>query len=357
MRGLLKDRGIERIYILGAGFSAPLGMPLTNDLLKLTHAVARCKLRYNNGNPYKKGEAEWLLQELSFYFPLLKFSHEKIEQGEIFEGFDIERFLSYALAISAFGEDFSNGGDRFVSSLKSWIGEAIWRKQIECMKNKIPEQYFHFLDTLNYSLIFTFNWDTVVETFLDRACIKYDYGLSSAYKKSGIPIIKLHGSIDWFLNPWIKSTNVKTELIRELDQPSDLNEEEKIHKVTQDLRYFYENTSTLNYPLLVIPGYDKISQVKKLGNMWKYLWSCLQDDLEVIIIGFSLRPDDYHSRAIFYPQLVYDSKAGRLKVKVLDYAQDEDTQKNIRARYEGVENCQFWFDGFNEKVFEEFIDK
>lgn len=358
MRGLFKDRGIKRVYILGAGFSAPLGMPITNKLLKLTYDIARTKEWYSDFKPCPKGQAEWLLQKLQFYFPLEGFSHKKIQNEEFSKEFDIEKFLSYALAASAFGENFSNGDDQFVSFLKGWIGEAIWRQQLGCMTNyeNIPVQYFHFVKSLDQSLIFTFNWDTVVETLLDKSSMSYDFGLESARQKSGTPIMKLHGSIDWFFKPWVKDEKVKTEIIRRHDQPADLSEGEKIYRVTQNLSYFYESISTLNYPLLVIPAYDKISQVQKLGNMWEYLWSFLQDDLEVIIIGFSWRPDDYHSRAILYSQLVHGSKEGHLKVKVVARAGDEKRKEEIKAIYKGVHDCRFWFDGFNEHVFERFIN-
>ena len=352
MRGYLNDRGIKRIYILGAGFSCPLGMPLTSGVLKLTHDIAQTKSWDG-----QKHLSEWLLKKLCFYFPLEGFSHEKIQNGKVSKKFDIEKFISYVSAISAFGESFSKAGDdKFVSFLKGWIGEAIWRRQNECMKN-IPKQYADFVNSLNNSLILTFNWDTVVETLLDNTSQAYDFGLESAHQKSGIPIIKLHGSIDWFLDPKTEDTSVKAEIIRKYDQSADLSKEESIHRVTKNLSYFYnESSPSPNYPLLVIPGYDKISQVTKLGNIWECVWGYLQDDLEIIIMGFSLRPDDYHSRAVIYPNLVYGSRKGYLKVKVVDFAQNEKDKKSIKERYKGVKNCQFWFNGFNEKVFEEFIN-
>lgn len=65
-----------------------------------------------------------------------------------------------------------------------------------------------------------------------------------------------------------------------------------------------------------------------------------------------MRPDDYHSRAFIYPQLVAGSRKGHLSVKVIDFAEDKDEQKKneIRKRYIGVKNCKFWFNGFNNNV-------
>ena len=115
MRGLLKDRGIKRVYILGAGFSAPLGLPLTRDLLKEIHQIASTKNWYNDKHhPYPEGQAEFLLEQLRYYFPLNRFSHKKIRDGMYPKNFDIEKFLSYALFSSVFGDNFSEQGDKFM---------------------------------------------------------------------------------------------------------------------------------------------------------------------------------------------------------------------------------------------------
>ena len=97
-----------------------------------------------------------------------------------------------------------------------------------------------------------------------------------------------------------------------------------------------------------MPAYDKVSQILKLGDLWQTPWMYLQDELEVVIIGFSMRPDDFHTRAFIYPQLVHGSRSGHLSVKVIDYAINEEQQRGIRDRYAGVENCKFWFKGFSE---------
>lgn len=43
MLGILKEYGISRVFVLGVGFSAPIGMPLTKDLLREANAVAETK--------------------------------------------------------------------------------------------------------------------------------------------------------------------------------------------------------------------------------------------------------------------------------------------------------------------------
>ena len=68
MNGLLAKHGKHRVFILGAGFNAPLGMPLTADLLREVHAVAATKpWRREGGDPAARGMADWLLEMLDWY--------------------------------------------------------------------------------------------------------------------------------------------------------------------------------------------------------------------------------------------------------------------------------------------------
>lgn len=351
MRGTLKTYGINKVFILGAGFSAPLGMPLTGDLLRLSYEVATQKPWYDEGKPVPYGMGQWMLDELQWYFPLEKFTHEKLQEGDIPNNFDFEKFLSYAYAISAFGEQWDAHGDKFVSFLRIFLGQAIFNKQIECFNRKIDQPYKSFVKSLSNSLVMTFNWDTVLEYFMEQSRIDYSYDFPSTYNTSIVPIIKLHGSIDWFSDfeykekDWMKFSPVY--------RPSNGIKDGEI--IYDDPVLFRSEGNLLDYydkaymsPRIIAPGYDKLSQVVTLGDYWKYPWMFLQDELEVIIIGFSLRPDDYHSRAFLYPQLFSGAKEGNLSIKVIDYAISDEDRAEIEARYEGIENISFWFDGFNE---------
>lgn len=200
---------------------------------------------------------------------------------------------------------------------------------------------------LGESIILTYNWDTIIETLLDRNCQPYVFDFNSAFDTKAIPIIKMHGSIDWF-------SNLYPEKMKDWMEFTSLGEHiEGHHRARGNLLQYYNNYMS---PKIVIPSYDKINQVMTLGNVWKYPWKYLQDKLEVIIIGFSMRADDYHSGAFIYPQLVQGTRNGDLKVKVIDFANNNEEKNEIRERYKGVENCEFWFDGFCEEACD-FIKK
>jgi len=130
------------------------------------------------------------------------------------------------------------------------------------------------------------------------------------------------------------------------------NETIDIYKARGDLLRYYDNMMS---PWIIIPSFDKISQLQNLGDIWIMPWRFLQNKLEIIIIGYSMRPDDYHSRAFIYPQLVHGSRSGDLTIKVVDYAKDNAKRDAIKARFEGVENIEYFFDGFGGEALE-FIE-
>lgn len=65
------------------------------------------------------------------------------------------------------------------------------------------------------------------------------------------------------------------------------------------------------------------------------------------IIGYSIRPDAYHSRALLYPRLVRGSRSGRLRVSVVDAAANGEQRQEVARRFAGVEGCRFWLGGFS----------
>lgn len=346
MRGILRAYGKKRVFILGAGFSAPLGMPLTTGLLKGVHEVAASKVWYReNGEPSPNGMADWLLEELNWYFPLASFNHADIRLGSIPVDFDLEKFLSLVAATSAMqyktGERWNEHGDKFTAFMKAWLGEFIERQQRSALKN-IPNHYLRLAASLLDSVVLTFNWDTVVETLLEQVGISYAFDLPSTYGKDMVPLIKLHGSLDWF------SMNTVEEKPGWMEFAPIGKSFEGIGRAKGDvLQYHHYPFLT---PWIITPGYDKIFQMINLGDIWQIPWMFLQDELEVIIIGFSMRPDDYHSRAFIYPQLVEGSRSGNLKVKVIDLATTPEQRADIEQRFVGVKDCQFFLEGFSEKA-------
>ena len=345
--------GINKVFIIGAGFSLPAGMPLTNMLLPMIHKKASEKEYFDTNGKEKMGQAKVLLEYLQYYYPILDISHEKIINGEINDKVNLEEFLSFVAAESTFlgaGERFSEHGSKFLAFIKQWLGEIIYENQL-IKFNEIPEFYKSFIDQIKNSLIITFNWDTLLENLFDAQNIKYRNQLNIddhnyQERKKSIPLLKLHGSIDWFSK---KNENILNNNHFE-DLGYGFNE---IIKYKGNLKNQYNNYKS---PWIIIPNYDKLNQLKEYGELWETPGRYFDDNLEIIFIGFSFRKDDFHTRAFIYPKLVNGSKIGQFKIKVVDLAENEESKKNIENKFLGIENCQFWFNGFNEESLKFIFD-
>lgn len=344
MEGFLNLSGITRIFILGAGFSAPSGIPLTNKLLKEVHSIASKEQFSDENTPF--GQADWLLEQLQFYYPLANFSHENILNEKLPKDFDLEKFISYVSVESTCqlntGERFDEHGNRFLSYFKRWIAQAIYKYQHKAISN-IPEFYHKFSSLIDKSIIFTFNWDTLLESVCSLNNIPYELDSRSNFKPEKISIFKLHGSIDWFSYP-LEYQLKKWMDFEQLGKTLKGLYRAKTNQVS--LNKYYEELLT---PWIIVPSYDKISQIKEFGDQWTALYMFFQNELEIIVVGFSMREDDYHSRAIIYPQLVQGSKEGYITVKVIDFAKTEIEKNKIKRKFKGIENCKFYFDGFSSE--------
>ena len=351
MKGYLNLNGINRIYILGAGFSAPAGFLLADKLLKEIHDVA-AKQQFPD-KLCKFCQAQWLLETLQFYYPLSNFSHEMILNNELPEDFDLEKFISYVSVESTCqldtGEQFDEHGSRFLSYLKRWIAQAIYGYQ-EKVIHKIPDFYHRFVSLTKNSVVFTFNWDTFLENLLETNDILYELDSRSNLQPGVLPLFKLHGSIDWFSYP--NSLIIKKWM--EFEKLG--NTFDGLYRAKVNQRGLGEYYDALLSPRIVVPAYDKTDQIKQLGGQWSLLYMFFQGELDVVIIGFSMREDDYHSRAIIYPQLVQGSQAGDLKVKVVTLAKSSHEKENMKSKFAGIENCRFFFDGFSEKAIDFIAD-
>ena len=337
MRGLLNSYGIENIYILGAGFSRPLGLPLTSELFGLVYDIAKSKEWFDDGKPVKFGQAEWLLEEMQYYYPTLNITHENFKTQTL--NIDIEEFLSLVSTSSFFientSEKWDNHGSKFNSWLKKWIAEAIYNQQLESDLN--PSSILdHFVQSLDKSIIITFNWDTMLEQAMDRNNIEYSYQLDNGIINHKTPILKLHGSIDWFLP---RECDYK-----KLGKRYFIDTGERFKKYVSDLTDCYSEHMT---PYIVTPNFEKISQLKEFGNLWTMPWALFQNKIDVKIIGFSMRNDDFHTRAFIYPQLFIGSKSNDIIIRVLDYATELIKEDELRAKFKGIENIEFNFGGFN----------
>ena len=170
----------NRLFVLGAGFSADAGVPLTGELLSLTMEkfAAECPGLFRRVNNY----AEVCFHREDIVYSDINFS-------------DLCTFLEFVeLREYGGGERWSDKGSREKLALKFYVSKTI--AQHTPRSESIPDIYVRFAEQLHeYDIVISFNWDCLLEAALDRLGKEYAYN----FQGKGIKLCKLHGSINWRL--------------------------------------------------------------------------------------------------------------------------------------------------------------
>lgn len=187
----------QRLFFLGAGFSAPAGLPLAGDLLRLTlDEIAQFQ---------PDSHLHGAVEEYQDFVAALTGSRPALEE------IDVEEFVTYLDHEHYFGflgsDTFSAEGNRPQLLLRWGIGRVLHRATPEAL----PDIYLRFAERLRGGdIVATFNYDLILERALQQVGMPYrrfPHRFSEVYPSGGtldleaetaeVCLLKLHGSIDW----------------------------------------------------------------------------------------------------------------------------------------------------------------
>jgi len=373
---------MNRIFLVGAGFSKPAGLPLGKELFDLILTEAKKTTAYD----YKlKPDIDRYL----FYKEKIGVNDDRISENEI----DFEDFLSY-LDIEHFlrlkGKDtWHDEGNESQLIIRNIIGKILTEKILDFRKN-IPKLYIEFAEILEPTdYLITFNYDTLIEDSLEYINKSYRLfpdrfiqvsGSSGilAQEENEVIILKMHGSIDWFDiksfdDSFNDSKNAKyfrypTNTIFDRDnlkifQPSKLVDEpyfntdiKRIYRIKNFEKYYLgPNSFLFQAPLILSPSFSKILYLNPIKEFWNGFSSAGSLNSGVSIIGFSLpKHDEYIRQPIFkliYNFQNYDPKIiKKTKLKVIDYKNESEIEE-FKDNYNFIdwENTDFFTKGFNKE--------
>ena len=303
----------SRLFILGAGFSRPAGIPLAKELLE----AVRENLRINNSNNELEREiAEWC--ELYPY-----------------QSVDLERILAFShrkhhLRLSGSDETFE-----YASVSISAVQKEIQRILIDSTPSgsEIPNLYLDFAERLTpYDVVLTFNYDTLLEQTLDVICKPYSLvpqwwleKTSGEHELKYVDILKLHGSIDWYDRYFHETRyrwyaeikfdvpdrdpifgpipSVPSEpLVRGplLPAPSPESRDTLLSRVFRvpDLREHFpieDGPYTCVVPFILPPAFDKLLGYDPILDLWDSLHRTLDAFSSIIVIGYSMPEHDSYA--------------------------------------------------------------
>lgn len=368
------------IFFLGAGFSRPAGLPLGNELFPEMLDLAKDLGHYDRS---LKHDIELFIE----YYQAVK--RKRLNEDDV----NFEEFMSYLDIEHFLGLRGSNetSNQRIFRNLLALV---LHSRECE-MTDADFSLYEKFAERLKPSdLIFTFNYDTVIEKALKKKGVPfrlYPYRYKDMMpgpfghtkidtETKEVVLLKMHGSINWFdksdyliskenwryygreTNPrhLVFDGRIDSKYIHRLvEEP--YPEEKPLYNVyiLEKLEeYFKQHEFIFEEPVIVSPSYNKLINLNYLKDFWQGFMESGGYDTKVVIIGSSLPShDEYVIQPMYWFirnfQNYQDEWIGKKsRLKIVDFKQTEKDIKEFKKRYRFVnqKKTDFYFDGFNEQT-------
>jgi len=327
----------KRVFILGAGFSKPAGMPLATELLprilKSPDFVA------SDGTPTEM--QDWL-KHLSERLDWLNRNDREcdpfnlnIEKVFHYAPFDIEaQRLKHHL--EPVGQYNGSETPRDTAELIEWWLRLLENALIDLIFERETQAdlrpIMRWAERVNDGdSVLTFNYDTLVEQGLSGVGKAWNHWIGRN-GDSGIPAFKLHGSIDWivvdrdreFSNGDLLFDNQNLSRKGHVEDDCRLwryKEREELgdNLDNRDLQKIRKKTWSSTVGLAGLGTYKQLHKIPGLGLVWAWGMRSLYEADHVVIIGFSMSDFDTMAQMQFAEVSRAREREERpLKVTVVD---------------------------------------
>jgi hypothetical protein len=293
----------NRVFILGSGFSADAGVPLTALLLQKTmnKFASECPGVFSRVDRYARDSVGRIDESVDY--SQISFS-------------SLCTFLEYIeLREYGGGERWSAVGSREKLALRFYLSKTLVEHTPGV--KELPNLYIEFAKQLHEGdIIISFNWDGLLEVALEKVGKTYTYNFAS----NAIWLCKLHGSVNWRLGePNDLGRPVNTLGWQSLEFSAGIMSQEIYwtpELLSFDVWHSYSPLREVN-PYLILPGYGKAFDVRSIATLWYKPEFAFATTHDVFIIGLSLAPDDFFIRSFFLSNLPYiDSYSGVVGRKI-----------------------------------------
>ncbi|MCH7884261.1 MAG: hypothetical protein IIC01_03335 [Planctomycetes bacterium] len=339
---------LKRVFILGAGFSKPAGMPLATELLpqlvtKLQHDEMRkwvdglCRrLAWLSGNN----------QQTDSFTP-------NIEQVFQYAHFDVEvRRLQQQVV--PFGRQDGltpwNQGESiecWLSYLEDALCDVVSEREDNCDLTPITRWAEGVSE---HDAVLTFNYDTLAERGLAKLGKTWSHGMECE-GNNGIPVYKLHGSIDWIVAHRSENSS-KLELL--FDKANTNRSDGKTGHVEDDCRLWRCRTREQRrnwidgrdlqggtWKTVGIAGlgaYKELHRIPGLGRVWTRGMRALYHADRAVVVGFAMSDFDAMAQMQLAEVAQARQRDGRpLPVFVVDPCANEASNDRFRRVFRSVE--------------------
>lgn len=347
----------NRVFLLGAGFSKPAGLPLATELLDKVVEVARSR---------------WSVDGTSHLERDLERYEDYLADTEPGRDFDLEEFgawLDWEHTLRLRGSDtWSDEGNESTLQLRWAIGHVLHR----AMPEILPDVYLAFASRLTTSdVVLTLNYDRLMERALDEVGLPYrrfPARYSEVYDTHCIVdsdhppellLSKLHGSLDWVHLPLHPRETLAVETLveglRSGDDP--LSAIGVVSATSLDTYYGDSSAWWRTPPVLLAPSTAKPLARSSLVPLWNGILPLSYMRGTFAAIGCSLPAGDPYVRRVAHH--IATEIGGSLdrgdelpwpqtRMKVVDMRSDRVAVHELRERYQFMPSAHtdFILDGF-----------
>jgi hypothetical protein len=334
----------RRAFIIGAGFSKPAGMPVATSLLPLL--IGRLELEEMK---------DWLvdLQQRLAWLADKEPGQSELNIEEVFHHghFDAEihRLRQHVSTVGRI--DGSGTPWNQAKAIDSWLSnlfDALKTEIFEGDEQANLEPIRRWAETVGeHDAILTFNYDTLAERALDAVGKRWNHATRCGADK-GIPICKLHGSIDWIVADRRDSLTAQCDLLfdkvnlNRTEGPMGHVEEDFClwrTKTRNQLRVWIEGGDVQLLPAGTIERevgiaglgtYKEVHRIPGLGRVWTDGMRRLFEADLALIVGFSMSEFDTMAKMQFAEVARARNCDGRpLPVVVIDPALTDEIQNRF----------------------------
>ena len=272
----------DKVYVVGAGFSAGLGYPLTKSLL------------IDVWNRLEPASQDQLQKIIEFHHPAFtierKTSFPDIEQLLTEIAVNLDLFDASRPAEGRFKKGYlEKSKEDLLSAIAGWFHDLY----DDASRTTWLTQFVDRLRQENAAIV-SFNWDLVLDQQLFASGLNSEsYGLSENLA-DGPLLLKPHGSLNWYESPQIEkvSEDAHVEIF-----PNPIPKE-RIEAFVHP-REIKSKVGRRYTPLIVPPTYLKDFSRPIFRQLWRRCTDLLSTPKELVFLGYSLPAADLHAQFIF----------------------------------------------------------
>lgn len=352
----------ERVYFIGAGFSAGMGYPVGASLMPALVGYLRGEPAPNasksatpnsvHASAEGRDHAEKVLavveRVLGMYFATNLASIDTVDVAEFFSLAQSLAERSWLAPNASREQGYRPGINGEPSELTLFADLAAvtrtYFSDILCGCDDYPPDIYSILERVrpDRDVIINFNWDEEVDTFFslgEDEDISYTLG---AWRCAATPetlILKPHGSVGWYdIQRGIGNPNAY--LIAMTD--------DRIPRYDKKIVSYMDNALPLDVggetahsvlacpPVITAPTFAKRFDYIEQQRIWQDVLEVCRNAQDFIFLGYSLPRDDFLTRAAIRAAISSRREGERLRCMAISRSFDNEKLLNFMSVFDGI---------------------